>query len=187
MRLGAAVARDERDDLSRVERGGVGGREVDGDENVGVAGVRQAGCRDAAEGRHEAGAHVVDVLSALPHIAAEGRELFGDGRSRLPDGAFGAATVVEQLLRGLGERGVGGHERRRLEHVACVTRDGGGAGRELGLDGGRGIRDASVFVVDAATRRGLLGRIGGLDGRGHAGDRTDDAAGADPHTRDLGA
>ncbi|MCY1221845.1 hypothetical protein D9M72_339160 [compost metagenome] len=183
--LGAAACRDERQDLVRVQGGGVGGGQLFDHQDERRVGGGDAGGGHAPQLGDDPCAHVQDVRGALGHVAAQVVKHFRDGGAGLPDGALTRGAAGNELGGTLDQHGVLGHQCRGFQDGLAVT---------------RGVRGAGLqFVVHSLGRRleggcRVLGRDAGgqlfacrrlTDGLGHLADGADDPAGADAYSLEV--
>jgi hypothetical protein len=165
----------QRDDPGRIQAGGVGRREVVGEQHRRRLGHRDAGLPLPGQLGHDAIADVPDVGRALGHHAAQAGEQL-DELLRRPDRRhLRRGAVADSLLDGGEQAAVTGQLRGRVEHLRA---DAGRRGGPRGQSFGNGFGGCGEPVLLGRTL--LLGDPRPLGGRqlDHT-DRTHD--GADRH------
>ena len=174
---------DEGEDQRRVEAGGVGRGQVRRNQHVRVPRVRQSRGRGAVQLGDHPVADVAHVGGPLGQVAAEARELDRVLVGHDPHGALGGDSVIaDELLCLAGECRVVGHHRGGREDLGDLVGGRGGTGGEvLGHSAQRPGQTLDLGVYVWCGSRGRLGA-----GTHHTGHRTDDYAGADTHTSQLG-
>ncbi len=167
MRGGTADLGDDAEDGLRVQRRGLGGRQVACHEDDGAIEGRDAGLGQATQLADRAVAHVVEVGRALGHVAAQAAQHLRVVLDSVMDGLGDTEAFLQLLVNGLGQaavtRELGGGLEDRLRLLRCVR----SAVAQTSGNGRKRLTDTCAVggSVDAARLR-RVDAGGGLDDRG---------------------